>query len=253
MLNSPVLSIITVSAFDEIRLSKTMNSLARVSKNVEYIVVIPENDLGSKNIWEKFKKDFNSTTKIIHDKNIGVYEAMNLGVSQATGEYVCFWNSGDELISSDSLDILIEALQSAAPLWLICQGDFTWHKPLILDNSELKGFVLHEPAKFISHQTVIARKSFFDNLNGFNTRFKVAADTAQIILMSQITMPYFANIQVVRVETPNFASHYQRRSRSEIVLISLLYLRGTKRVKAFHNIVKAELIFLYNKFTRKRI
>ena len=241
MLNSPVLSIITVSAFDEIRLARTMNSLARVPKNVEYLVVTPEKDLDSKKIWNKFQNDFNSNTKIVHDKNVGIFEAMNLGVSQASGDYVCFWNSGDELFSDNALDVLIETLQSKMPLWLICQGDFSWHKPLILDNSELKGFVLHEFGKFISHQTIVTKKDFFIDLGGFDTRFKVAADTAQITAMSRVAFPYFEMIKVVKVESPKFASRNHRRARLEVILIVWLYLKGAQRVKALYNILKSEV------------
>lgn len=252
MSKNPLLSIITVSAFDEERLSKTMNSLLRIPKNIEHIAVIPENDLSSLVVWKKIRKISNAKFKVIHDKNYGVYEAMNLGVHEATGDYICFWNAGDELISRSALTVLTATLQTVLPTWLICQGDFSWHEPQILKNSELQGFVLNEPHKFISHQTVISKKEFFIDLGGFDTRFKVVADTAMITLMIGVKFPYFEKNKVVKVETPKFASINQRRARAEIFLIALLYLKRKQRIKAIYNIFLREVLNISKKSLKNR-
>jgi hypothetical protein len=82
-------------------------------------------------------------------------------------------------------------------------------------------------------------------LDGFNSNFKVAGDTAQITQLFSRAMPEFFDLPVVRVEIPNLASRNHRRSRVESVFVALLYLRGSMRLRAVSNIILSEISRLF--------
>ena len=106
----PTISIITVSAFDEERLSATLKSLAMLGEGAEHVVVIPKDDSNSVALWERFKVKATIEMRMVNDQNQGVYHAMNIGAKEAKGDYICFWNAGDQLISPNSLQKLIKKL-----------------------------------------------------------------------------------------------------------------------------------------------
>ena len=245
---APTVSIITVSAFDEIRLRATLKSLVTLRGDVEHILVTPSKDFESTSIWEELKSEAAIDMRILHDANSGVYQAMNIGAESAIGEYICFWNAGDELISPTAMEILISRLKKDHPEWLIFQGDFSWRSPLILSESEVKSFVLHNPDSFISHQCIIIRRSVFKSLKGFKTQFKIAADTAQMTQMFLKVKPIFENALVVHVEIPNLAAKNHRRSRFESLLIAATFLSGEMRMHAIRNILRVE----FHRFVCKR-
>jgi hypothetical protein len=253
MAKAPTISIITVSAFDEARLSTTLNSLVILGEEVEHLLVVPRGDLKSVSLWEEYKSDAGIQMRLLHDSNQGIYHAMNIGGRSAKGDYICFWNAGDELISPAAMRILISRLQKDQPEWLIFQGDFSWRQPLILSESEVQSFVIHNPNSFISHQCMVIKKNEFDSLQGFNTRYGIAADTAQITQLFLKVKPVFENVSVVRVETPNLAAKNHRRSRYESFIIALTSLKGSMRMEAIQNILRAEVGRIIARFkpTRK--
>ena len=240
MATKPLLSIITVSAFDHDRLKRTLVSLQDLPIEIEHVVVIPKTDVESRQLWATSDKESTTNMQLTHDENEGVYAAMNIGARSAHGEYICFWNAGDELISKNALSQLMSSLNIARPVWLICQGEFSWRGPQSMEPSQLHNFVLHRPESFISHQTVVASKEQFMKIGGFDSSYKVAADTAQITQLSSLSVPHFEPMPVVRVETPQFASRHHRRARLEVILVAFRNLRGSDRLKAVVNIFRNE-------------
>jgi len=237
----PLLSIITVSAFDSDRLARTLNSLIGLPLSVEHVVVIPEEDPKSKDLWESHKDSGANRITLVHDQLSGVYSAMNTGAIAAKGKYICFWNAGDTLNSQNELSVLIENLVKTDTKWAICQGNFEWREKQELSLSNLAGFVTHEPNAFISHQTVIIERATFKKIGMFDSRYQVAADTAQITKLFSMEPLKWEDAVVVKVETPNFASRNHRRARVEVVLIVLRNLAREQKLRALRNILKNEL------------
>jgi len=250
---APTISIITVSAFDEVRLSATLKSLVMLGDEVEHILVVPRGDLKSVSLWAEYKSNTGIQMRIMHDTNQGVYHAMNIGGRSAKGDYICFWNAGDELISPAAMQILISRLKKDRPNWLVFQGDFSWREPLLLSESEVRSFVMHNPNSFVSHQCIVIRENEFNSLQGFNTQYDIAADTAQMTHLYLKVKPAFENIAVVRVETPNLAAKNHRRSRFESFIIAFTSLKGSMRMEAIQNILRAEVGRIIARFkpTRK--
>lgn len=231
------LGIITVSAHDAERLERTLNSLQKIDSRVQHITIIPIEDENTANLWKQIQAKLQNNSYMGRDNNIGVYHAMNLGVEISNSEYLCFWNSGDELSSSANLSELVNFLVLNKPSWLVFQGEFSWREQQILSSKNVELFISHKSGAFISHQTVVVSKELFNKIGGFDFRYLVASDTDQISKYFKLGKPMFFDETVVRVEKPRFASKHNRKARIEVVLITLRNLRGKKRFMSLFNIL----------------
>lgn len=98
----PLLSIITVVYNNVQHIEQTMLSvLNQTYPAIEYIVVDGGSTDGTLDVINKYK---HRISKFISEKDKGIYDAMNKGLALASGEYVLFMNSGDELYTSDTVE-----------------------------------------------------------------------------------------------------------------------------------------------------
>ena len=97
----PFLSVITINYNNATGLKKTMQSvLDQTSDNFEYIIIDGNSTMGDKSVIESFINFHKNKEKITFwcsEKDGGIWDAMNKGVSHAKGKYVLMLNSGDYL------------------------------------------------------------------------------------------------------------------------------------------------------------
>lgn len=95
-------SVITINYNDKIGLERTINSVInQTNDDYEYIIIDGESTDGSVDVIKRYA---NHITYWVSEKDKGVYNAMNKGVTQAHGDYLIFMNSGDRFHSPDVLD-----------------------------------------------------------------------------------------------------------------------------------------------------
>ena len=95
-------SIITVVLNSEKFLEDTINSVISQNEEIEYIIIDGGSTDNTLNIIRKYEKDIHYW---ISEKDGGIYDAMNKGMKQATGEYMCFVNSAD-ILKKNALSII---------------------------------------------------------------------------------------------------------------------------------------------------
>ena len=99
---NPKVSIITVTFNAEKVLERTLRSIKKQDyNNIESIIIDGASTDGTLKIVEKYS---DVVTKWISEKDNGLYDAMNKGISLATGDYVWFLNAGDTICKSDVLN-----------------------------------------------------------------------------------------------------------------------------------------------------
>lgn len=97
-------SIITVTYNNAEGLKRTLDSVRRLSyKHFELLII---DGKSSDDTPEVVRQYDDVVTKFVSEKDNGIYDAMNKGVTFATGDYVVFMNAGDMFASSDTLDIV---------------------------------------------------------------------------------------------------------------------------------------------------
>ena len=100
-----ILSIITINYNNALGLKNTIESVISQSyQSFEYIVIDGDSSDGSKEVLSRFK---DKITCVISEPDSGIYNAMNKGVKNASGDYCLFLNSGDTLADENVLEKLM--------------------------------------------------------------------------------------------------------------------------------------------------
>ncbi|GAT62867.1 glycosyltransferase family 2 protein [Paludibacter jiangxiensis] len=172
-----LLSVITINKNNASGLKRTLQSvLMQTFTEFEYIIVDGvSTDSSLEVIQESEIKRNDIEYKWISEPDTGVFQAMNKGIQQATGEYLLFLNSGDFLVNEKVLETVFKKHHSA---------DFLLGQCNISD----KGKVIHittPPAKFtfgylyehnIAHQATFIARRMFEQHGLYREDFRYNAD-----------------------------------------------------------------------------
>lgn len=109
-MNNYSLTVITVVKNDEKNIEKTIKSVISNNKGfkLEYIVIDGKSQDKTLSIIKKYK---NKISKIISEKDNGIYDAMNKGIDISKNDIIVFCNSGDFFYKS-SLRKVIQIFNS---------------------------------------------------------------------------------------------------------------------------------------------
>lgn len=104
----PKLSIITVTYQAERYIEKTLQSISEQTyQDFEFILVDGESTDRTLDIAKEYASRID---KLIIEKDEGLYDAMNKGLENASGDFVWFINAGDYLTSKDLIAQLVPYL-----------------------------------------------------------------------------------------------------------------------------------------------
>jgi glycosyltransferase involved in cell wall biosynthesis len=171
-LNEPLVSIITVTFNAEKHLEQTIRSvLNQTYKNIEYIII----DGGSKDKTIDIIKKFEDQIDLwISEPDGGIYFAMNKGITLAKGDIIGILNA-DDYYFEDSVKIVVEANKvNNADVYhgdMLSINDITNKEELSKpDESKMN----EKPSIF--HPTCFVKKSVYQKIGGFDTKFKISSD-----------------------------------------------------------------------------
>ncbi|WP_131538387.1 glycosyltransferase family 2 protein [Pedobacter nototheniae] len=175
----PKLTVITIVYNNARDIERTIKSvLNQTYKKIEYIVIDGASTDGTLEIIQKYTAQI---SKIVSEPDKGIYDAMNKGLALATGDYVLFMNSGDEIYDDTTVEEVFDTEAGAD----IYYGE----TEMFNDNWESLGRRRHEaPENFdwtsfkfgmnISHQAIYIRRSI---LVPYDLKYKYSADIDWII------------------------------------------------------------------------
>lgn len=177
----PKFSIITVVYNGESTIEKTILSIINQSyKNIEYIIIDGSSKDKTLEIINRYK---DRVTKIISEKDNGLYYAMNKGIDLVTGDYIWFINSGDEIYSKDTIVVIMDKIKDSLPDAIYGKtalygynGEFV-KSPEVPQKIDSKSFI---KGMVVSHQGFIVNKNIIEY---YNTEYKSASDQDWIIRM----------------------------------------------------------------------
>lgn len=169
-------SIITVCYNEEKTIQKTIESVLKQTwKDFEYVIVDGASYDGTENIVSNYV-NHDCRIKWYSEKDCGIYNAMNKGISHAKGEFIYFLNAGDVLYSEDVLEKVAEVIDLRKAEIII--GDIVIGNALkSVRYSYNTGKKLYENLRKrigVCHQAIFASKSSLDD--GFDEEFIICAD-----------------------------------------------------------------------------
>jgi glycosyltransferase involved in cell wall biosynthesis len=136
----------------------------------EHLIIDSASTDGTQGIVQTYKEQY-PHVRMISEKDSSIYDAMNRGVALAQGEWVIFLGSDDELYDSSVLEDISEFLAEDTDL---LYGD-VWLKG-VLKRYGGRFSLLRLRMMNICQQSIFYRRSIFESVGAFDTRFKVSAD-----------------------------------------------------------------------------
>ncbi|WP_019217572.1 glycosyltransferase family 2 protein [Legionella tunisiensis] len=196
------ISIVTACYNSEATIRDTLRTIQmQTHQDIEHIVIDGGSTDGTLEILEKNREHIAYLTS---EPDNGLYDAMNKGVSKATGDVIGLLNSDDMLANKHVLSHVAKAL--ADPEVDACYGDLVYVNQDNIDqvarywrsspyNSTLlaKGWI---PA----HPTFYARREVHDNYSMlFNLDYKLAADyelLLRLLFSHKINVSYIPEVMI---------------------------------------------------------
>ena len=109
MIKRKIFSIIVISLNTKKEFLKTIKSIMNQTfKDKEIIIIDGFSTDGTINKINELKKNF---SKVIIEKDKGIYDAMNKGLRLSEGEWILFLNSGDILFNSSTLENIFKKIK----------------------------------------------------------------------------------------------------------------------------------------------
>lgn len=176
-------SIITIAYNSAETIEDTIKSIITQDySNIEYIIIDGGSTDKTLSIVDKFK---DSITTIISEPDKGIYDAMNKGVQNATGDIVGILNSDDIYANKKVVTHIVKAIGNKdsiyADLVYVDRANTDkitryWKSGKYRKGIFKKGWMPPHPTFFI-------RKSCYDQYGTYNLRLKSAADYELMLRM----------------------------------------------------------------------
>ena len=167
------LTIITINLNNLIGLKSTFDSVKKLPENTEWIVIDGCSVDGSKEFIEN-----NSLVNFyISEKDTGIYNAMNKGVTYSSGDWIIFMNSGDEFTFNSINDILYRIENMDDDYDLFYGQNFSKKNEILIDKVISKNWNWSLYALYkgcLPHQSTVTRRNLLIKFP-FHEQYKVAS------------------------------------------------------------------------------
>lgn len=194
-------SIITVCFNSDETIEETIKSMINQDINdYEYIIIDGGSTDKTLEIVKRYEDKFNNI-KWISEKDDGIYNAMNKGLSMCTGELIGFLNS-DDYYENNILKKVYEDFKKV-------DADIIYGSSrLIYTNGNNKIIRAEKPIENITrntlkkgmgfiHQSCFVKKEVFDSIGQFDEKFKTAADWDFIIRAFNSNFKFFKTNYII--------------------------------------------------------
>lgn len=177
------ISVITVCYNAAETIERTIRSVrSQTYPNVEYVIVDGASTDRTLNIA---RENADAIAKIVSEKDGGIFDAMNKGVTLATGDIAYFLNADDYFADDRVLSDVARAFEEDESRKLVYGNVILKGGPEGVTCFPARAFKTWSISEFLHnsfcHQAVFVRRSLFSQLGLFDYRYKYSADYEWII------------------------------------------------------------------------
>jgi GT2 family glycosyltransferase len=143
---------------------------------------------------------------------------MNRGLEDATGEYIYFLNAGDSFFNDQVLEELYSLIRSGSPQWIVGLVEIQELGGNSVISAEwdyaAEKRALFGRGRFPPHQGTIVRTDALRSVGGFAEKYRIAADYAVALALSQVSDPLMSSRVIAKfVEGGVSTSHWKESFR----------------------------------------
>lgn len=193
------ISIITATYNSNKTIIDTLKSLEQQTySNIEYIII---DGASSDNTLDIIKQYSTKVSKIISEPDKGIYDALNKGISAATGDFIGFLHSDDIFAYPSAIEDLVKTLiieQSEAiyaDLEYVSKENTTnvvrrWISGGYKRSNFKKGWMP-------PHPTFYMKKELYEQYGSFDLNFKISADYDSLLRylwLNNISVSYLPKV-----------------------------------------------------------
>ena len=186
----PLVTIITVVFNGEKHLEQTIQSvISQTYNNIEYIIIDGGSTDDTVNIIRKYEEVIDYW---VSEPDAGISDAMNKGISLATGILINHLHAGDKFAADTTLSSVVSSYNSEG--WRWCFGN-----QLLRSHTDDTIVGCFCPPKFsqkllhivntIPHPTVFSERALIEEVNGFDNNYKCAMDYHLWLRFTQLSKP----------------------------------------------------------------
>lgn len=242
------ISIITTTYNSASTLTDTLKSIFKQSyDNFESVIIDGKSTDGTLEIIKSFKNKYPNKIKYISEKDKGIYDAMNKGISLATGDIIGILNSDDFFTSNDILETIAKTFSEN-------DIDAIYGDVHFVNNNNLKKCIRYYSSRIFSpslmrlgfmpaHPSFYIKNYQLKNVGKYNTSYKIAADFEFLLrafLKNKIRSLYipkdFVTMRIGGASTSGISSRK---------LIMKEHLRALKENNIYSNFLFLSLRYIY--------
>lgn len=248
-------SIITVTYNSANTIADTIESvLHQTYQDIEYWIIDGKSQDCTIQVIQRYETCFEGRLHWISEKDNGIYDAMNKGISHCTGDVVGILNSDDYFTSDNVIAQMIDLFSPEldavyGDVHFVKQGNLQkcvrYYSGRIFKPSLVKyGFIAPHPSFYI-------RREVFDKFGAYNPSYKISADfelIARLCYKYKIKTRYihldFVTMRTGGASTRNWEAR-QLGTRENITACKQLGLRTNKyKIYCKYIIKLAEAFFI---------
>lgn len=183
-------SVITPCLNSEKTIRQTIESVLNQSyTNLEYIIIDGKSEDKTREIIEEYVPLFQGKLKYISEKDGGIYDAMNKGISLAKGEIIGIINS-DDWYEADTIEKIVRCFETNDKD--VVYGNIH----LVTMNGEKKKY----PKKALNtlwyqmaipHPAVFVKQDIYRTYGVFNTKYRISADYEMLLRFYSVGVKFF--------------------------------------------------------------
>lgn len=145
--------------------------------SIEHIIIDGASNDGTLELLKRYE-DLNYI-QVYSETDKGIYDAMNKGLSRARGKYVNYLNSDDFFYDKEALEISVRYLEENAV-------EYSFADAVLLYENGTEFIWQGDVSKLLwgshyCHQTMFVKTDLLKSIGGFNTSYKISADTEMMI------------------------------------------------------------------------
>ena len=188
MIKSPLISVITVTYNASGVIDRTLQSVANQEfQDYEHLII---DGASSDNTLKQVANFKNDKIRIISEPDKGLYDAMNKGLKEASGDYVIFLNAGDKFHNTHTLSLYARGSDKDMDIiygdTVVVNNEGNMISKRHLNAPESLSFKSFSKGMLICHQAFMVKRSLAPL---YNLNYRFSADFDWCIRCIKKTQP----------------------------------------------------------------